>query len=73
MRNFDPHISLAYAQGFSDKHTDQLKSELEQFATSLDLKEAFQYIVLMDTRSKSSTKIVNNVLEWKACPIRLAM
>lgn len=73
MESFDPHISLAYAEAFTGKSKDQWKTELDQFTKSLDLKSAFQFIVLMDTRIKSSSKTVEKVMEWKACPIRLAL
>lgn len=75
MTNFDPHISLAYADAFvADKGVlEDLQSSLNTFAKNLDLSQSFQFIVLMDTRSRSTTNSQEVVREWKACPIRLSL
>lgn len=72
--NFDPHISLAYGDGFSDnpESLKTLKETIEKFASSLKL-SAFQFIVLMDTRANPSKAPQEVVSDWKASPIRLAM
>lgn len=77
MDNFDPHISLAYAEGFNPDLSDadklRLQKELAEFAQGLELNQHFAFIVLMDTRTKESTKSFDSVKEWKSCPIRLAL
>lgn len=73
MNDFDPHISLAYAEAFTAVEKSLIRKELKSIVESLDLSVAFQYIVLMDTRSKAATASVDKALSWKACPIRLAL
>lgn len=78
MESFDPHISLAYASGFSDtdlgsEKLTELKKSLEETVVALKLDDAFQFMVLMDTRTKSTTPKEEAVTAWKACPIRLAL
>ena len=70
MENFDPHISLAYAEGFATTNLEELTLSLTTFAKTLDL-TSFQYIVLMDCRSTNINR--NTVSSWKASPIKLAL
>lgn len=74
MERFDPHISLAYSAGFCDdqKIVDEVKISLERSLREIEF-NAFQFMVLMDTRSKSGTKYTEKTTQWRACPIRLAM
>ncbi|CCG81218.1 2',3'-cyclic-nucleotide 3'-phosphodiesterase [Taphrina deformans PYCC 5710] len=74
MESFDPHISLAYASGFSEDEQllEQVRASIETWAKSLALSE-FQFIVLMDTRNKPKCADQDRVSDWKACPIRLAL
>ena len=59
MDSFDPHVSLAYAESFTQTPNHDLDHLL-----NLDF-SAFKFIVLMDCRAQVSG--------WKACPIRVAL
>lgn len=75
LRDFDPHISLAYAESFADETATQcadIKKSIEISVESLSLSSAFQFVVLMDTREPES-EVTQQVKFWKACPIRMAI
>lgn len=73
MQSFDPHISLAYSESFSKSFVEvDLQKKIETALGSLDLTDAFQFIVLMNTNA-TENEITQQVKSWKACPIRMAM